>query len=59
MGLPDWESLLKHFSNRISDDPFKFIGMKRMILPLSEEIFRSNSTLVGFLIQLLGPMKSG
>lgn len=28
MGLPDWESLLKHFSNRISDDPFKFIGMK-------------------------------
>lgn len=28
MGLPDWKSLLKHFSDRLSDDPFKFIGMQ-------------------------------
>ena len=28
MGLPDWKSLLKHFSDRLSDDPFKFVGMQ-------------------------------
>ena len=28
MGLPDWKSLLKHFSDRLSDDHLKFVGMQ-------------------------------